>query len=59
MILDFGTKNAVIFGVEICGLLFFYFGGFKFEACFVLGGPKISSNEHPCPNLCRLLPMGR
>ena len=31
------------------------FLGSNFEACyFFLGRPKITSNEHPCPNLCRV-----
>ena len=32
------------------------FWGLKFEACYFLGRPKLSSTEHPCPNLCRVPP---
>ena len=43
MILHFGIKNAAILG------------RLKYVACYFLlffcGRPKISSNEHPCPNL--------
>ena len=50
------SQWTLLFGFGMCGLLFF--GGSNLKLVIFLSRLKMTSNEHPYPNLCRVPPMG-